>query len=139
MTGTTVKTRVTAAAVVAAVAGLLGACSGHVEVHTSTGTPTPTSESPAPTPGVSKEKLASVVKQRLEAKVGAEADGVVCDGDLPAEVGAEQQCVLTDGDRQYRVHVKAKEVHDGKVNFDIETDPGPINSTDSPGGDDQVG
>ncbi len=138
MAVTALNKRVTVAAVIAAASGLLGACSGHVEVQTSTAAATPTSESPAATPGVSKEKLAAVVKQRAEAKVGARADSVVCDGDLPARVGAEQQCVLTDGADQYRVHVTASNVNGGNVNFHFEIDPDPINSTEpaSPG---QVG
>jgi hypothetical protein len=124
------KRRVAAAGVVVA-AGCLGACSAHVEVGTpSSSTVSSSSTSAAAAPGVSKEQLASVVKQRLEAKVGKKADAVVCDGDLPAQVGAKQQCVLTDGADQYRVHVTASEVNGGKVDFSIETDPDPINSAD---------
>lgn len=113
-------------------AGLLGACSAHVEV----GTPSSSSTSaitttPDAAPGVSKEQLASVVRQRLEEKVGKKADSVVCDGDLPAKVGATQHCVLTDGADRYRVTVTASDVNGGKVNFGIETDPNPIDSDDS--------
>lgn len=131
MAVTALNKRAMVAAAIVAAAGVLGACSGHVEVSASTAPSTPTSESPAP--AVAKEQLAVVVKQRLEEKVGAPADSVVCDGDLPAQVGAEQQCILTDGDRRYRVHVTAKAVNGGKVNFGIETDPHPIDAADSSG------
>lgn len=116
-------------------AGLIGACSAHVEVtpssSSSSSATSATSTTPEPAPGVSKEQLASVVKQRLEEKVGKKADSVVCDGDLPAQVGAIQHCVLTDGADRYRVTVTASEVNGGKVNFGIETDPNPIDSDDS--------
>jgi ABC-type glycerol-3-phosphate transport system substrate-binding protein len=129
MATTAVNRRSMVAAGVLVAAGLLGACSGHVEVGTPSSS-SATSTTPAAAPGVSKEQLASVVKQRLEEKVGKKADAVVCDGDLPARVGAKQQCILTDGADQYRVTVTASDVNGGKVNFGIETDPDPINSSD---------
>jgi hypothetical protein len=130
MATTALNTRTMVAAGVLVAAGLLGACSAHVEVGTPSSS-SPTSTSPAAPPGVSKEKLAAVVKQRLEEKVGKKADSVVCNGDLPAQVGATQQCVLTDGADQYRVTVTASTVNGDDVNFSIETDPHPINSGDS--------
>ncbi len=65
--------RVAVCAALVVGAGLLGACSAHVEA--------------GKTAGVDKDKLAEVVKQKLEAQVGSKADSVVCDDDLPAKVG----------------------------------------------------
>lgn len=95
-----------------AVAGLLGACSGHVEVGT--------------TPGISKDQLAKTVKERLEAQVGAKADSVVCDGTLPAKVNATQRCVLTAGSQKYGATVTANSVEGTNVKFDVKVDDKPM-------------
>ncbi|WP_243858286.1 DUF4333 domain-containing protein [Mycobacterium sp. DL440] len=102
-----------AAAAIVIVAGLLGACSAHVEAGTAS--------------GVSKEKLAKVVKEKLEAQVGAKADSVVCDGTLPAKVDATQKCVLTaGGSTKYGVTVTATSVDGDNVKFDVKVDDKPM-------------
>ncbi|OMB99265.1 hypothetical protein A5733_00920 [Mycobacterium sp. NS-7484] len=104
--------RVAAAAGLVVAAGLLGACSGHVEI--------------GKTAGVDKEQLAKVVKQKLEAQAGSKADSVVCDDDLPAKVGATQRCVLTVDGTKYGVTVTANSVDGGKVNFNAKVDDEPM-------------
>ncbi|OMC34061.1 hypothetical protein A5740_10470 [Mycobacterium sp. GA-1841] len=108
----TLNIRVVAAAALVVAAGLLGACSGHVEI--------------GKTAGVDKDKLAKVVKQKLEAQAGSKADSVVCDDDLPAKVGATQRCVLTVGDTKYGVTVTANSVEDGNVKFGAKVDDEPM-------------
>ncbi len=104
--------RVLVGAGMVAAAGLLGACSAHIEAGTNS--------------GVDKDKLAEVVKQKLEAQVGAEADSVVCEGNLPAKVGATQRCVLTDGSTKYGVTVTANSVEGSNVKFGVEVDDKPM-------------
>jgi Domain of unknown function (DUF4333) len=93
-------------------AGLLGACSAHVDF--------------GKTAGVNKDKLAEVVKQKLEAQAGAEADSVVCEGDLPAKVDATQRCVLTADGTEYGVTVTATSVDGDNVKFDAKVDDEPM-------------
>lgn len=94
-------------------AGLLGACSAHVELGSRTA-------------NVDKVKLAEEIKTRLEEQAGAKADSVKCEDDLPAKVGATRRCVLTAGSKTYGVTVKANSVEDGHVKFDIKVDDGPM-------------
>ncbi|WP_155915296.1 MULTISPECIES: DUF4333 domain-containing protein [unclassified Mycolicibacterium] len=104
--------RVTVGAVMVLAAGLLGACSAHVEAGT--------------TSGISTEQLAKTVKEKLEAQVGAKADSVVCDGILPAKVDATQRCVLTAGSKKYGVTVTANSVEGDNVKFGVEVDDKPM-------------
>ncbi|WP_280832344.1 DUF4333 domain-containing protein [Mycolicibacterium frederiksbergense] len=90
----------------------LGACSAHFDVGR--------------TKAVSKDQLADIVKQKLEAQVGAEADSVVCEGNLSAKVGATQRCVLTDGSKKYGVTATATSVDGDNVKFDIDVDDKPM-------------
>ena len=106
------KARMLAGAAALVAAGLLGACSAHVEV--------------GKTSGVDKDKLAAVVKQKLEAQVGSKADSVVCDDDLPAKVGATQHCVLTAGGTKYGVTVTANSVEGDNVKFGVKVDDEPV-------------
>lgn len=107
--GTTKQTmRLTVAATAVAAAGLLGACSGSVEV--------------GKTVSVSKEKLAEVVKQKLEAQQNAKADSMECAGDLPGEVGATQRCILTVGGDKLGVTVTTTSVEGDNVKFDAVVD-----------------
>lgn len=97
---------VAAAAVIAA--GLLGACSAHIEAGT--------------TAGVGKEQLSKIVKEKLEAQAKAKADSVVCDDALRAKVGSTQHCVLTAGSKKYGVTVTATSVDGDNVKFDVKVD-----------------
>lgn len=108
----TFNVRVCVGAAMVAAAGLLGACSAHVEA----GKPS----------GVDKDKLADVVKQQIEAKAKAKTESVVCDGSLPAEVGATQRCVVTVDSEKYSATVTAKSVDDGKVKFGVQIDDKPM-------------
>jgi hypothetical protein len=107
------KRRAIAASVLAA-GTLVGGCSVHAEFGKTR-------------LAVSKDKLAGIVKQKLEAQAGAKADSVVCDGDLPGKVGATQRCVLTTGDTKYGVTVTATAVDGDNVKFDVQTDDKPMN------------
>ncbi|MGA5543170.1 DUF4333 domain-containing protein [Mycobacterium sp. NPDC051198] len=100
-----------AAAIVVA-AGLLGACSAHIEAGSSA--------------AISKEQLAKTVKEKLEAQVGEKADSVVCDGTLPAKVDATQKCVLTAGGTKYGVTATATSVDGDNVKFDVKVDDEPM-------------
>ncbi|AKS31713.1 hypothetical protein AFA91_07305 [Mycolicibacterium goodii] len=93
-------------------AGLLGACSASMEAEKKIGVP--------------KDTLSQTVKERLEGQVGAQADSVECEGDLPAEVGATQRCVLTDGSAKYGVTVTANSVDGDNVKFGVEVDDEPM-------------
>lgn len=105
--------RVGIAAAIAVAAGVLGACSAHIEAGTSA--------------GISKEQLAKTVKEKLEAQVGEKADSVVCDGTLPAKVDATQKCVLTaGGSTKYGVTVTATSVDGDNVKFDVKVDDKPM-------------
>lgn len=106
------RVRAVAGAALIVAAGLLGACSAHVDIGTKA--------------GVDKDKLAKVVKQKLEAQAGSKADSVVCDDDLPAKVSATQRCVLTVDGAKYGVAVTANSVEDGKVNFNAKVDDEPM-------------
>lgn len=100
------------AATVLVAVSLLGACSASVEASKSA--------------GISKDRLADVVKEKLEAQVGSKADSVECDGELPAKVGATQRCVLTDGDKKWGVTVTANSVEGDNVKFGVEVDDQPM-------------
>lgn len=108
----TSNVRTCAAAAMVVAAGLLGACSAHVEAGTS--------------PGISKEQLGKTVKEKLEAQVGEKADSVVCDGTLPAKVEATQKCVLTAGGTKYGVTVTATSVDGDNVKFDMKVADKPM-------------
>ncbi|TGB45814.1 DUF4333 domain-containing protein [Mycolicibacterium peregrinum] len=109
---TTSSMRAGTAAAIAVAAGLLGACSAHIEAGSNA--------------AISKEQLAKTVKEKLEAQVGEKADSVVCDGTLPAKVDATQKCVLTAGGTKYGVTATATAVNGDKVNFDVKVDDEPM-------------
>ena len=103
--------RVGVAAVAVVAAGLLGACSASMEV--------------GKTAAISKEQLAKLVKEKLEAQVGEKADSVTCDGDLKAKAGATQTCLLTAGGSKLGVNVTATSVNGDNVKFDVKVDDEP--------------
>lgn len=106
------KVRRATAASVLVVAGLLTACSANVEVGKAAAVP--------------KDKLATVVKEKLEKKANAKADSVTCDGDLKAEKGATQHCVLTVEGSKLGVTVTATGVDGSDVQFDAVVDAAPL-------------
>ena len=109
---TTSSMRAGTAAAIAVAAGLLGACSAHIEAGGNA--------------AISKEQLAKTVKEKLEAQVGEKADSVVCDGTLPAKVDATQKCVLTAGGTKYGVTATATSVDGDNVKFDVKVDDEPM-------------
>jgi hypothetical protein len=75
---------------------------------------------------VDKDRLASLAKQKLEEAAGQEAQGVVCDGDVPAKVGATQRCTLTTLDgTNMGVTATVSAVNGDDVSFDFKVDDEP--------------
>lgn len=68
------------------------------------------------TSGVDKDKLAAVVKHKLDAQVGPKADSV----------GATQHCVLTAGGTKYGVTVTANSVEGDNVKSGVKVDDEPV-------------
>jgi hypothetical protein len=75
---------------------------------------------------VDKDRLASLAKQKLEEAAGQEAQGVVCDGDVPAKVGETQRCTLTATDgTTIGVTATVTAVNGDDVSFDFKADDEP--------------
>ncbi|MBN3511636.1 DUF4333 domain-containing protein [Mycolicibacterium nivoides] len=73
-----------------------------------------------------KDKLAAVVKRKLDAQVGSAAESVVRDDDPPSQGGATQHCVLTADGTKYGVTVTANSVERDNVTFGVKVDDEPV-------------
>jgi hypothetical protein len=72
-----------------------------------------------------KNRVASVISDKLTQQMGTKPDAVACPDNLKASVGATLRCQLTDGSRTYGVSVAVTSVDGDDVSFDIKRDEHP--------------
>ena len=77
-------------------------------------------------PKISKDKLATMVAEKLAATTGQPKPDITCPEDLAGKVGTTTRCTLTASDGStLGVTVKVSSVDGDNINFDIKADNTP--------------
>jgi hypothetical protein len=74
---------------------------------------------------VDKDKVASIISNKLTPALGAKPDSVTCPDNLKGVEDATLRCQLTTGGQTYGVNVTVTDVDAGDVSFNIQVDNQP--------------
>jgi hypothetical protein len=74
---------------------------------------------------VDRDKVASIISNKLTPALGAKPDSVTCPDNLKGVEGATLRCQLTTGGQTYGVNVTVTDVDAGDVSFNIQVDNQP--------------